>query len=309
MKSIGGFFELEFGKFESKKEDSIYLNSGRNAIRYLIRALDIKKIHVPSFTCSAVYEAIKKEKCDLEFYDIGQDLLPKEVLPKEDYIIYNNYFGVTGNKVLQMAGKYPKLIVDNAQAFYAISSGRASIYSLRKFFGVPDGGILTGKEIPALQLRKATSYNNVKHLCKRHDKGAEAAYKDYLKNEEKIDKYPLAYCSNLTEAILSNIDLEAVKIKRLENFNYLLRYLSTNFPIEMTEGDVPMVFPLLNNQGEKLRKKLIENRIYCAQYWPNIMECSHKDSYEYYMAQNLVALPIDQRYNLEDMDRIIRTLK
>ena len=47
MKAIGGYLELECGKEPLYYQDGIYLNLCRSALRYLIRTLGIKKIHVP----------------------------------------------------------------------------------------------------------------------------------------------------------------------------------------------------------------------------------------------------------------------
>ena len=56
MKEIGGYFELERGPFKPY-HDGVYLNSGRNALRYIVRKLGIHKIHVPYYTCPVVFEA------------------------------------------------------------------------------------------------------------------------------------------------------------------------------------------------------------------------------------------------------------
>ena len=47
---------------------------------------------------------------------------------------------------------------------------------------------------------------------------------------------------------------------------------------------------------------MIANRIFVATYWPNIND---DDSHESYLKHHLLPLPIDQRYNEEDMKRII----
>ena len=53
------------------------------------------------------------------------------------------------------------------------------------------------------------------------------------------------------------------------------------------------------------KKRLLENKIYCATYWPNVIEWCEAESLEYQLATELVHLPIDQRYNIDDM----RTIK
>ena len=54
-----------------------------------------------------------------------------------------------------------------------------------------------------------------------------------------------------------------------------------------------------------LRKKLINSKIYIPTLWPDVLELCEKDSIEYNYAQNILPIPIDQRYNDKDMDYII----
>jgi hypothetical protein len=55
-----------------------------------------------------------------------------------------------------------------------------------------------------------------------------------------------------------------------------------------------------------MRIHLIENKIFVAQYWLSIKDwLKNEDSYESYLVDNLIPLPIDQRYSKVDMDWII----
>lgn len=305
MKSIGGYFELECGKAPLYYQDGIYLNICRNALRYLIRALGIKRIHVPIYTCHVVYDAIRQEGCEVLFYSLDSNLMPTKDFAVDEYIIYNNYFGVTGNKVNELAKRYPNLIVDNAQAFYSQPNCRAAIYSPRKFFGLPDGGILRGKDIPVLELEQGHSFEVTSHLLKRHDYGAQAAYQDFCENDNALEQYPLERMSKLTKALMGNIDYESARVQRLANFHYLQEHLSTAFPISMASDDVPLVFPLLVDNGDDLRNRLIQNGIFCARYWPNVFDYSKSGELESNFTANLVNLPVDQRYGEEEMTGII----
>jgi hypothetical protein len=66
-----------------------------------------------------------------------------------------------------------------------------------------------------------------------------------------------------------------------------------------------MVYPYLTDDTT-LRQRLIVNRIYVATYWPNV----EKENYfEYELRTNLLPLPIDQRCNSKQIDRIINGIK
>ena len=103
MKEIGGYFELESdNRFGHYHKDALKLNSASSCLKLLIRTFHILKIYVPDYTCSVVWKAIRDEGCECLFYKVGKDFLPQEDFKKDDYILFNNYFGV--NSKLQPSG-------------------------------------------------------------------------------------------------------------------------------------------------------------------------------------------------------------
>lgn len=145
MKEIGGYFELETNHFEEYHKDALKLNSGSACLKQIIRTYHIKKLHVPGYTCPVVWKSVQDENCECVFYQVGPDFMPQQDFPKDEFILYNNYFGVNGRNVRIMEQQYRNLIVDNAQAFYAVGHSLAAFNSARKFFGVPDGATFIAK--------------------------------------------------------------------------------------------------------------------------------------------------------------------
>jgi dTDP-4-amino-4,6-dideoxygalactose transaminase len=117
--------------------------------------------------------------------------------------------------------------------------------------------------------------------------------------------------SNLTYQLLNSIDYQHIAEKRVYNFNYIHEQLkkSNQLTLEIEKSAVPMVYPYLPQNGNEIKKKLIQNKIFVATYWPNVITRADKDSYSHYLTNNLVAIPIDQRYNQDDMNKIIEHLK
>ena len=68
--------------------------------------------------------------------------MPAQEFPLNSFILYPNYFGICDKNVENLVNIYPKLIVDNAHAFYAKPCGFASFNSERKFRNVKDGAYL-----------------------------------------------------------------------------------------------------------------------------------------------------------------------
>ena len=70
MEAIGGYFELpdyEEGVFPH--QDGILLNTGRNALEYILRSIgDAKRVYLPYYTCEVVLEPLKKLHIPWTFY-------------------------------------------------------------------------------------------------------------------------------------------------------------------------------------------------------------------------------------------------
>jgi hypothetical protein len=69
-----------------------------------------------------------------------------------------------------------------------------------------------------------------------------------------------------------------------------------------------MVYPYQTNDTT-LRARLIENQVFVATYWPNVLEWCNEGDFEYELCKNIIPIPIDQRYGEEDMKRVIEIIK
>ncbi len=317
MKPIGGYFEFELPAGNLTAIPSgVLVNSGRHALEYIIQALGnrIKTIWLPYYTCEVVLEPIRRLGIDYNFYSISEKFEIDDAieLSEGEYIIANNYFGIKDSYISGLVQKYKdRLIIDNAQAFYSKSQPESNqIYSPRKFFGVPDGGIVSSEYSIDKELPEGFSYGRCSHLLKRLDKDAGFGYTDFKANDRQIKNEVLTRMSKLTKRLLSTIDFDYVRNKRRANYKFLHNTFASTNRLELPDANsfaCPMVYPYLTDDPT-LRNRLIENGIFVATYWPNVLEWCEKSSVEYHLAQMLIPLPIDQRYNEEDMQRIINLI-
>lgn len=313
MNPIGGYFELELRQGEHYHKDALRLDTARNCFEYVLRARKYKKVYIPYYTCEVMLEPLKKCKVEYDFYHINKELEPVDDFKLKDgeVLLYTNYYGLKQNYVERLASQYgSRLIVDNAQAFYAKPiDGIDTFYSARKFFGVADGAYLYTDCKLDEQFEQDHSYDRMSHLLKRADIGAEFGYPDFRTNDDSLINNPIRRMSNLTEKILCSIDYDDCRKKRIENFKYLEEYLKScnRIHFELNEDDVPMVYPYLTDD-ESLRSKLIENKIFVAKYWPNVFEWTKPGMLENEFAKNLLAIPCDQRYEEVEMNRIIELI-
>ena len=318
VRAIGGYFELADKDCESGRMpvDGIALNTCRNALEYIILQLaDARRIFVPYFTCEAVIEPLKRLLIEYRFYHInGQLEIAEEIeLDEGDYIIANNYFGIKDAYITGLAGKYGnRLIVDNAQALFAPVLPNKAAYSTRKYLGVADGGFAVGvSATSAADYEEDNSLEHDSHLYIRKVKGAEAGFRDYQANECKLDNQPIKRMSPQTKTILSQIDYNSVIEKRRQNYEYLNNALGEKNQLQLPSMDsftCPMVYPFMSDD-ESLRGRLIQNKVFVALYWPNVLEWCSKDEVEYKLATHIIPLPIDHRYGKREMDEIIKISK
>ena len=314
MNAIGGYFELELKSGEHYHKDALRLNAARNCFEYVLRARNYAKVYLPYYTCEVLLEPVQKADIDYEFYSINEKLEPVALplLAENEAFLYTNYFGLKQQCVERLAQHYgSQLIVDNAQAFYADPlKGIDTFYSARKFFGVPDGAYLYTDKLLQQEFEQDYSCERMSQLLKRIDLGAEAGYSDFRKNDDALCHQAIKKMSKLTSAILSNIDYAEARKKRRENFQMLDGALGHKNHLHFALNDdcVPMAYPYLTNDDE-LKQKLIENKIFVATYWPNVMDWCEEKTWEYQLAQRTCFLPVDQRYGQEDMNKILNVLQ
>lgn len=312
MKEIGGYFELELNKREEYYPNAVKLNSGRNALLYILKAYKPSKIFVPYYICDAALEPIIKMNVKFEFYHINKDLEPEipSNFQEGNFFLYVNYFGINNYIVKRLAKKINNLITDNSQAFYSPPIKFPTFYSPRKFFGVPDGAYLFTDIYLNEELEQSFSYEKFLHLIKRYDLGSQKGYEDYKQVEALFSTEPLKRMSNLTENILSSLDYEKIKLIREKNFFYIHNKLkkSNELKINTQKLNGPMKYPLLIAK-EGIKEFLIKNNIFVSSYWQEVFKRVDENSHEYYLTKYLIPLPIDQRYNLDDMNIVIEKIK
>lgn len=309
--SIGSYFALEL----HKQTDVIYhpdcnfLNTGRNALEYILKALKIEKIFIPYLGCDAILSPIKRLNVSYEYYSINEfqePIFDYRSLSSNDYFLYINYLGLRDSVALKLFGVVKNLIVDNTQAFFSDPLfGVPTFYSTRKFFGVADGALLCNVQ-EKLELVQDKSADRMKHLLLRLENPVEYAYILYAQNEALLDKLPLMEMSEITKSILLSIDFDLHKQARNSNFEFLSQNLGkVNRNIFCQPINGPLAYPLWITNGEEVREVLVKNRIYTPKYWPNVLGTVPKDSIEYDMVQNIIPIPVDSRYSPKQLSRVI----
>lgn len=312
-KTIGGYFELQLTPGKEHYPDLVRLNTGRNALEYILKQKGYTKIYIPYFTCDVLLEPIKRLDVAYQFYSINEQFEPIidfEIEPHACFL-YTDYFGIKNETVKNLSEQIKNLIVDNSQAFFSEPlPGIDTFYSCRKFFGVPDGAYLQINKKLGKKLPLDSSTNRFSHLIKSIELGIEAGYSDFKANNDALTDNEIRSMSVLTQKILSGINYADCARIRRQNFNFLHKHLQAHnlFKFDIPDDCSPMVYPFLSNDRD-LKLHLIQKKIFVATYWPNVFKWTNNKMYENYLARCLVPLPIDHRYNLQDMFFMLNILQ
>lgn len=312
MKEIGGYFELELQDKGEFHKDLWAVNLARNGFEFIILEKKYSKVFLPYFTCDVLLEVLLKNKINYQLYNIDENFEPIfdfNELKNGNVFLYTNYFGLKDNYIKKIVEKTDKLIIDNAQSFFSKPiEGIDTFYSARKFFGVSDGAYLTLNGFKKKELEFDYSLDRSRYLFERIEKSASYGYEEYIDSEKKMSTEPLKKMSKLSNKILSSINYDAVAKKRISNFEYLDNNLNSKnkLKIHKSKKQVPLVYPFWFSK--KIKQRLIENKIYCPTYWPNVIESCESSSLEYQMANEIVFLPIDQRYSVKEMQYMLNLI-
>lgn len=306
MREIGGYIELDTYTGKMLHDDGIKLNCGRNALAYLIKSKKIKKIYMPKFMCDSCDKVLNDNGVDVIYYNIGLDFRP--VLSSWDgYLYIVNFYGQLSNQYIESLGR--NIIVDNAQSYFQEPiDGIDTIYTCRKFFGVPDGAILyTDSRIEIDVIDQ--SYSRMNFLLGRYERTAGEFYKDYVDNNHLFKYEPIKRMSKLTDNLLHGIDYEFAKKRRTENFAYLHKQFKEENQLKLICPAGAFMYPLYLMNGVDIRRKLQEHKIFIPTLWPAVFEICNEDELEYDMAKNILPIPIDQRYSISDMEYIVDMIR
>jgi len=309
MKPIGGYFEKE----ELVKANSLSINkestfsNGRSSLFYILDIIKPSKIYLPYYICDAILEPLEKCKIPYEFLPINNDFefsqLPR--LKINEYVIAVDYFGIKNNYINNLAIVLNnQIIVDGSQKVRIAKSHLWSFNSLRKFIGVPDGSIITS---PSEIRRSYKSFNetNTSHLELRASGQINEGYIAFKAHEDS-QKVNFNYYSEYTESVVSHLDWEQIYKRRIENYLFLQSELGKQNELNIViNNEIPLYYPFLP------KKKIPHSYFWKSQVFVPILwtDCLNRKKSGFKVgidfSSKLLPLPIDHRYSIREMKRIV----
>lgn len=309
---IGGYIELETNRGDELHKKAIALNCARNCLLYLIYARGIRKIYLPFFICDSVVRVCEKAGAEIEYYHINKQMKPLlcKYMEEGEWFYLVNYYGQLSNAdVYCFRKKYGNIIVDNVQAFFQRPAERIdTIYTCRKFFGVPDGAYLYTDMVWKQKLETDVSYQRMQHLLGRFEKNANEFYNLFVENEKEFDDLPVKKMSKLTHNLLRTVDYNYMIKKRTNNFKFLCDNLKDYNQLDVVIPEGAFMYPLYLQDGCKIRTRLRQKKVYIPTLWEDVFYRCEKGGLEYDMAANILPLPVDQRYGTEEMKYMVNEI-
>lgn len=311
--AIGGYFELELPRPRQLPYPQAHrYQSARSAFLALLRVGKPRRVWMPRYLCDSMFAALREAGVEQVPYSINQQFeVASEIdLQAGDWFYYVNYFAVRSDYVTRLLTQFNpgQVVLDHCQAFFAAPLPcLAVIYSPRKFFGVPDGGLIVTAlplEVPGVQDR--LSRQRVEAQLERLAESPESGYQSYVRSESSLADLEPRRMSLLTSRILASVDFASAQGRRNDNFRHLHERLGhlNRLYLDPVRIDGPMCYPLLID-AEGLRAFLIASRVFVATYWPDVLEHAASDSDEARLVRQILPLPCDQRYDERDMSRIV----
>ena len=307
-KEIGGYFGLEKLISNEYYPDLAAVNNARCALLYIIKSRHYKKVYLPYFLCDSVRLVLERERIPFEEYRIDRSFLPLlDINTNSDEVVYIvNYYGlISEEQLISLKNRFGNIVVDNAQGFFTRPiEGVDTVYSCRKFFGVPDGGYAYTDAEFQENIPVDVSMGRMKHILGRFEGNSASDYYDYFNNnDESFKKIELRHMSKLTHNILGAIDYQAAKRQREKNFMFLSKALGKSNILEMNCPPGPYAYPFYIQNGMTIKKELAQRKIYVATLWPNVIGTGLDIETEF--TENILPLPCDQRYVETDMQRVV----
>lgn len=319
-----------------------YFKSGRNAIKALCRIVKEKdkRVLIPAYTCETVIAPFLDEGWEVIYYRIKKDLTIDEnnfveiFREKKPSIVFiHSYFGfdtVQNIDVLLDCKKSGAIIVeDMTQSLFSehhLSCADYYVTSFRKFLAIPDGGALISENsLPNFPIQK--SDESIKKIALEAFR-LKSEYIKEKKNVRKADfreKYielnalisnneNLSSMSPISEDILNACEPEKLGRARRKNYHTLYNELQKQREVQSVLGDiadgcVPLYLPIYIENRKELQSFLASKDIYCPVIWPKPSQVKETDEDTTYIYDHILCIPIDQRYNADDMIRIASTIR
>lgn len=335
---IGGEFDIDVQRAQNQCSNNILANdvttysTGRAALYHIIKHTmelqQVSQVMLPDYLCSCILVPIRNLGLDYVFYPLNDRLeMDKEKFAKfykkGSLVVIINYFGMmnTTNQLnyVREFDKEAVVVEDDVQAYYEFEKPLgvldARFTSLRKWFALPDGGLVKNSHLNMQSANGSNAFHQYKvagsilKTFRNFDYYDDRIYLDlFEKGEDLIDVDIEKGMSNITREYINYTNTEHISNMRWRNAQHLivgLKSINIEPILPLEEGRTPLFIPIWIEERNKVRRAMFKHDVFCPVHWP-LDGMPVKKGAE--MAEHELSLVVDQRYSIGDMDLILNLI-
>ena len=319
-----------------------WLRSGREALHLV--AINLNDNHnkpvilMPAYCCHSMVDPFEKAGWKVAYYCLHEDLtvdleylshLLVTLHPKATLTM--NYYGSasTVDAVSVIKCGYPECIcIEDFShctfSFADIYNSQVDYYvtSIRKSVGVCDGAVVISKApldetvVEDGETEFMTARRDCQKLKARYNFTQDALLKNIFfpelrKQEGVLDNFVGVHrISKTGKEMLSVLNGESIRYARQKNMSHILDLLKGRVEsvpgIEKCLDGAPYSLPILVKKRDDVQRKLAKRGVYAPVLWPVCDEARGVCPVSARMADEMLSIPMDQRYNYDDIEDIAK---
>ena len=333
----------EFSLFLHLDENTLFLSLGREAFSIIARNHSTnKKVLLPMYTCQTVGDPFVELGWELDTYSIDVNLrinvrsLKKKLQSfKPGIVVFHPYYGTSFTQyemevIREIRSSGVIVVADYTQSIYCkehVDHADYVVGSLRKWFDSPDGGYIYSRcqDMSAYgslseNMPFVMSQIDSMYLRGCYFKIGDQALKDI---SIRLNKHAVNIAGkNIEPHALSgfgmnrllNADVVTYGKIRFSNYTYLYNNLLQTEKVKFVYNDInevvssPLYFPIYCENRVDLQRKLAGNGVYAPILWERPEFCTYLDESSSYIYDHILAIPIDQRYDIDEMKRVCKVI-
>lgn len=335
---------LPDGYFESfeKYGKCTWLRSGREAL-YLV-ALNLNQdnnqpvVLMPAYCCHSMVDPFEKAGWKVVYYRLNEDLtvdlqyiFALLVSIKPSAVLTMNFYGSASTRATidTIKTEFPECIcIEDFShctfSFSEIYNEQVDYYvtSIRKSVGVCDGSVIISKapldetivednETEFMAARRDCQKLKAKYIYSQDAAQKNIFFTELRKQECELDSFTGVHrISSTGKEMLKVLNGGMIRYARQQNMKHILNLLGDKVEsipgIERCLDGAPFSLPILVKNRDEVQQKLAKRGVYAPVLWPVCDDARAVCPVSARMADEMLSIPIDQRYNYDDIEEIAK---
>ena len=293
---------------------------------------------MPAYCCHSMVDPFVKAGWKVVYYQLNEDLTANldylvQAIAKESpkAILVMNFYGSASTKEAVACVKKScpecEVIEDFSHCTFSLAdifNNQVDYYvtSIRKSVGVCDGSVIISKEsldescveggdTEFVSVRKDSQKLKAEYSYSQDKEQKGVFFPELRRQEGELDAFEGVHrISSTGKEMLKVLNGGMIRYARQQNMKHILDLLGgkvESIPgIERCLGGAPFSLPILVKNRDEIQQKLAKKGVYAPVLWPICDEASSICPVSARMADEMLSIPIDQRYNYDDIEDIAK---